>query len=143
MSTTTPNYGLVKPAGGENYDVAVPNANMDTIDTALEALDGRVDDLEVTGLVNGDGGTYRFVIKVVSVSLSASGSGTQTVDVSSYGFTSRPYFWLISNNFSYYGYESGAGTQDENTITIGVRHYDNTSATTSVSTRVLIIGPVD
>lgn len=34
MSTTTPRLGLVKPATSENYDVAVPNANMDLLDGA-------------------------------------------------------------------------------------------------------------
>jgi hypothetical protein len=37
MSSTTPNLGLTKPAGAEAADVAIINANMDTIDTAVAA----------------------------------------------------------------------------------------------------------
>ncbi len=35
MSTTTTNYGLVKPANNETADIAVINSNIDKIDTAL------------------------------------------------------------------------------------------------------------
>ena len=49
----TANYGLGKPLGTEDYDIGVPNANMDIIDAQLKAradgevaLDGRVDALE-------------------------------------------------------------------------------------------------
>ena len=35
MASTTPYYGLTKPAYGESADVAVINGNMDSIDTAL------------------------------------------------------------------------------------------------------------
>ena len=38
MATNTTNYGLSKPAGSDNYDVGVPNGNMDKIDTALQGL---------------------------------------------------------------------------------------------------------
>ena len=36
MSTTTTNYGLIKPAATDNYDIAVPNGNMDKIDAQLK-----------------------------------------------------------------------------------------------------------
>ena len=53
----TPNYGLGKPLVGENYDVGVPNANMDIIDATLKShadsiensgtsIDARLDVLE-------------------------------------------------------------------------------------------------
>ena len=52
----TANYGLGKPLGTEDYDIGVPNANMDIIDGLLKAradgevaLDGRVDALEGAG----------------------------------------------------------------------------------------------
>lgn len=52
----TANYNLGKPLGTEDYDVGVPNANMDIIDAQLKAradgeasLDGRVDALEGGG----------------------------------------------------------------------------------------------
>lgn len=37
MSTKTTNYDLTKPGIDEAYDIAIPNANMDTIDAALKA----------------------------------------------------------------------------------------------------------
>ncbi len=36
MSTKTTNYNLTKPAATDNYDIAIPNANMDIIDTQLK-----------------------------------------------------------------------------------------------------------
>lgn len=39
MASYTPNYNLKKPAGGEYYDVADQNGNMDLIDTALKSHD--------------------------------------------------------------------------------------------------------
>lgn len=42
MSTATTNYNLTKPASTDNYDIAVPNANMDIIDATLKGLsDGK------------------------------------------------------------------------------------------------------
>lgn len=39
MSTLTTNYALRKDAGTEQYDVSVVNANLDTIDAAMKAID--------------------------------------------------------------------------------------------------------
>lgn len=39
MANTTPNYNLTKPLVNENYDVSVPNANMDKVDTAMKGLE--------------------------------------------------------------------------------------------------------
>ena len=36
MSSSTPNFGLVKPAQNETYDVSVFNGNMDKIDTEMQ-----------------------------------------------------------------------------------------------------------
>lgn len=36
MATNTTNYGLVKPAGTEKYDIAVQNGNMDKIDAQMK-----------------------------------------------------------------------------------------------------------
>ncbi len=36
MATTTTNYGLTKPATTDNYDIRVPNGNMDKIDAELK-----------------------------------------------------------------------------------------------------------
>lgn len=38
MATTTPNYGLTKPAGTDPVDISVLNTNADIIDTALHGL---------------------------------------------------------------------------------------------------------
>lgn len=38
MPTSTTNYRLIKPGQDEFYDVAVPNANMDSIDLNLKTL---------------------------------------------------------------------------------------------------------
>lgn len=44
MATTTPNYGLSKPAGTDPVDISVLNGNADIIDTALHELDeGKAD----------------------------------------------------------------------------------------------------
>ena len=61
----TANYNLGKPLGTEDYDVGVPNANMDIIDGLLKAradgetaLDGRVDALDGrVDALEGDSGT--------------------------------------------------------------------------------------
>lgn len=37
----TPNYGLGKPLPGENYDIAVANANMDILDLAIDGINDR------------------------------------------------------------------------------------------------------
>lgn len=42
MASTTPYYGLSKPAYGEAADVAVINGNMDLIDAALKAHDDTI-----------------------------------------------------------------------------------------------------
>jgi hypothetical protein len=42
MSTPTTNYGLIKAAEGEQYDVDVTNNNLDAIDTKLKQLDTEV-----------------------------------------------------------------------------------------------------
>lgn len=46
MPNFTPNYNLSKPLPTELYDVAVPNANNDTLDTQLKAVADRVTALE-------------------------------------------------------------------------------------------------
>lgn len=38
MSTSTPNFDLIKPAGGENVDIATINSNMDKIDAGVEPV---------------------------------------------------------------------------------------------------------
>ena len=37
VASETTNYGLVKPAGNDYYDIGVANGNMDKVDTALKA----------------------------------------------------------------------------------------------------------
>lgn len=39
MSTSTTNYGLIKPAANETADIAVINQNMDTLDTKIKAVE--------------------------------------------------------------------------------------------------------
>jgi len=46
MATTTPNYGLTKPAGTDPVDISVLNTNADIIDTALHDLDTSKQDAE-------------------------------------------------------------------------------------------------
>lgn len=43
MSTQTPNFGLVKPAPEDFYDIADFNGNADTIDTALQGIKDTAD----------------------------------------------------------------------------------------------------
>jgi len=62
MPTQTTNYGLVKPATTEFYDVNVQNGNMDLIDTKLKEIEenantapseiGNIDELEVPEVTN-------------------------------------------------------------------------------------------
>lgn len=42
MSTLTTNYGFIKAAGTEQYDVTVVNANLDDIDGSLKAAEDRI-----------------------------------------------------------------------------------------------------
>lgn len=47
MATSTTNYNLRKPSGADFVEVTTDiNANMDTIDNEIKALDGRIDTLE-------------------------------------------------------------------------------------------------
>ena len=52
MSTTTTNYGLIKPERSDNYNVDVMGNNMDKIDSAMKAQDTRISTIESE--VNGD-----------------------------------------------------------------------------------------
>ena len=68
----TANYGLGKPLGTEDYDIGVPNANMDIIDAQLKAradgevaLDGRVDALE-----GGSGTSIHHAVLIASAAQS-------------------------------------------------------------------------
>ena len=51
MSTSTQNYGLIKPQGNEYYDIGIPNGNMDKIDAALAALEAGKASLGADGKV--------------------------------------------------------------------------------------------
>ncbi len=68
----TANYNLGKPLGTEDYDIGVPNANMDIIDAQLKAradgeiaLDGRVDVLE-----GGSGTSIHHAVLIASAAQS-------------------------------------------------------------------------
>lgn len=68
----TANYSLGKPLGTEDYDIGVPNANMDIIDGLLKAradgeaaLDGRVDALE-----GGSGTSIHHAVLIASAAQS-------------------------------------------------------------------------
>ena len=68
----TANYSLGKPLGTEDYDIGVPNANMDIIDAQLKAradgevaLDGRVDALE-----GGSGTSIHHAVLIASAAQS-------------------------------------------------------------------------
>lgn len=64
MATTTPNYGLSKPAGTDPVDISVLNDNSDIIDTALHELDeGKADQTDLEALeveVNGKQNSLTF-----------------------------------------------------------------------------------
>jgi len=47
MATNTPNYGLVKPAQTDFYDINVQNGNMDKIDGTLKQLDEKIDNVDL------------------------------------------------------------------------------------------------
>ena len=51
MSTSTQNYGLIKPQSNEYYDIGIPNGNMDKIDAALAALEAGKASLGADGKV--------------------------------------------------------------------------------------------
>lgn len=54
MSTSTTNYGLVKPAGGEQYARSVLNNNMDLIDAAIKAETTKIKHVEFSRTAQND-----------------------------------------------------------------------------------------
>jgi len=71
MATTTTNYGLTKPATTDNYDIAVPNANMDIIDTQMKATaDG------VTAITGGTTAAAKADKLTTARAISATGDAT-------------------------------------------------------------------
>lgn len=44
----TKTLGLIKPSENDFYDINIMNSNMDKIDTAVEEVKGKVDNLELT-----------------------------------------------------------------------------------------------
>ena len=76
-----------------------------------------------------------------TVNVSSSSSGTVEIDISSAGFTAAPTgVSAIAHNFSYFTYYASGGTQSASTLTLGVRRYDGTSATVSVTIRYIAVG---
>lgn len=70
MATATPNYGLILPAGVENYDVEVFKTNMQTIDTILKSL---ADNFSSFIKFTPEGGVaYKMVNKTGSASVKGS-----------------------------------------------------------------------
>lgn len=55
MPNYTKNYNLEKPLETELYDVAVQNSNTDTLDTALKAVEDRVESTETSISLLGSG----------------------------------------------------------------------------------------
>ena len=45
MSSLTPNLGLTKPAGTENYSLSVVNDNSDKIDTAMGDVETALEEI--------------------------------------------------------------------------------------------------
>ena len=87
-----------------------------------------------------DGAVPIIATGSVAVPISASDSGFEQVDISSYGFTTTPTFVGICSNYSYYAYRSTGGTQSNTTIAVGARHFQGTTATTSVTVYWVAIG---
>lgn len=54
MSTSTTNYGLTKPAAGENYSRAVLNNNWDLIDSAIKVESEKVKHAEMVRIAQND-----------------------------------------------------------------------------------------
>lgn len=45
MSSLTPNLGLTKPVGTENYDLDIVNGNSDIIDTAMGDVETALEEI--------------------------------------------------------------------------------------------------
>ena len=50
MATSTTNYSFVKPAGTENYDVDIQNANWDDVDATLKGVENLISAYTVTNM---------------------------------------------------------------------------------------------
>jgi hypothetical protein len=82
MSTTTTNYSLVKPVVSENYDIAIPNSNMDLIDLALTGLN--TSDVQMKG-------TNIDLVKNYSENVVQLFDGTETYASNSWAGTTGTY----------------------------------------------------
>lgn len=58
MSTTTTNYGFIKPALADPADITVTNPNWDAIDSKLKSIDEKTDRLEQDKIVLIEGVDY-------------------------------------------------------------------------------------
>lgn len=74
MSTSTPNFNLVKPAGSENVDIATINSNMEKIDAGVEPV-------HATQTVTGTNGsiTISNALDAPLLNFTATGMGTPGV----------------------------------------------------------------
>lgn len=70
MSTLTPNYGLIKATGTEQYNVDIVNANLDAVDSALGTHEVRLDSLNEAGIWT----TYAAQIRVDGAGGAAAGT---------------------------------------------------------------------
>lgn len=133
---TTPNYAIRYPVLGD-----APNVPLDLQRLATDTDTALADVAASVAQVQADLDTRpKIKVGTADISLSNSGSGTVSVDISSAGFTAPPSISVISTNYSYYGYRAAGGTNDANTMTIGVRHFDNTSASTTVTVYYIVVG---
>ena len=105
MSTTTTNYGLVKPERSDNYSVDVMSGNMDKIDTKLKNLDTRttVVESEVNGALSCTSVTTSGTITSTGLINANSGVKGYFKNTSATLVTSAPYSdsnvtaWSFSN----------------------------------------------
>lgn len=125
MPSTT-SLGLVKPDVLEQYDVGVPNANMDTINALILSL-------RKTKIWSG----------TADISLAAASSGSTDINVPIGTFQGLPATAAIAicvtpQNSAYYGWVPSTG-QSETTLRVGCARRDGTNVTATVTVNVIAI----
>jgi hypothetical protein len=95
MSTTTPNYGLKKPATAEFYNVEDQNGNMDIIDAKLEDLNDNKEGL----IKNAAAKTSMVDADTVPLSDSAAANSTKKITFANLKAALKTYFDTLYNNY--------------------------------------------
>lgn len=137
MSTTTTNYGLIKPERSDNYSVDVMAGNMNKIDSAMKAQDTRLTAVEnevngnlVCNSVTADSitaGTITGNLTVKTVTVTPT-----TTSVYVFAQDTGNYVPLLPYNplYKYSGSIKFKATQGNGSNTVGLKYIDSISDAT-------------